>query len=78
MIDTGAQPNIIKIGTLNRGVLIDNRQILKLKGIADSVMETLGVTYVHVFNILITFHVVGDDFPIVQQGILGSSFFNEQ
>lgn len=77
MLDTGAQPNIIKIGTLNNQVFIDNKQILKLKGITEDIVETLGTVYIHIFETPIIFHVVNDDFPIRQQGILGSSFFTE-
>jgi len=77
MLDTGAQPNIIKISTLNRTIPIDSKQILKLKGITKNMVKTLGTVHAYLFNTPIIFHVVRDDFPIMQQGILGSSFFTD-
>jgi len=51
--------------------------ILKLKVIIASIVETLSIVCIYFFNTPIIFHVVPDDFSIVQQGILGSFFFVE-
>ncbi|XP_036142126.1 uncharacterized protein LOC118645358 [Monomorium pharaonis] len=77
MLDTGAQPNIIKQGCLQRKIEVNNQEILQLTGITEDAVNTLGSIQVQIFNILVTFHVVPDDFPIIQQGILGTSFFTE-
>ena len=77
MLDTGAQPNLIKIGSLNSNIHIDPRNIIHLTGITDSVVNTLGTARIYILRVPVTFHVVTDDFPIIQQGILGSSFFTE-
>lgn len=77
MLDTGAQPNLIKIGTLHPDVLLHPQHTLKLTGITEDIVTTLGVIEISLFNVPVTFHVVPDDFPIIPQGILGSTFFCE-
>lgn len=75
MLDTGAQPNIIKKGCLKENGDIDIKDIIKLTGITEEVVETLGSIQAHIDQIPITFHIVENDFPIITQGILGSTFF---
>lgn len=75
MLDTGAQPNIIKKGCLRENGDIDTKDIIKLTGITEEVVETLGSIQAYIDQIPITFHIVENDFPIITQGILGSTFF---
>jgi len=75
MLDTGAQPNVIKIGSVNPKLKIDYFEKLQLTGITTSVVETIGSIKARILQVPVTFHVVADDFPIISQGILGSSFF---
>jgi len=75
MLDTGAQPNIIKIGSVNPKLRIDYFEKLQLTGITTNVVETIGSIKARILRVPVTFHVVTDDFPIISQGILGSSFF---
>ncbi|KYM99638.1 hypothetical protein ALC62_09606 [Cyphomyrmex costatus] len=77
MLDTGAQPSIIKKGCLNDSIIINNDEILQLTGITKDVVNTLGSVKAHLYHNFVTFHVVPDNFPILSQGILGSSFFAE-
>ena len=78
MLDTGAQANVIKRGCINNNVRINNKEIIQLTGITEDVVNTLGTTVANIYNVPVIFHVVPDEFPIITQGILGSSFFNEQ
>lgn len=77
MLDTGAQPNLIKIGTLHPSVLLYQQHTIKLTGITENIVKTLGIVKISFSNIPVTFHVVPDDFPIIPQGILGTAFFSE-
>jgi len=74
MVDTGAASNLIKKGKLRPDVRISKNDLLRLTGITDGQVGTLGTTDVHVLGIKIILHVMPDDFPISQDGILGSEF----
>lgn len=76
MLDTGAEPNLIRKGSLNDDIFIDNRETI-LTGITENVVDTLGTIEAIISQTPVVFHVVPDDFPIVAQGILGSLFFSE-
>ena len=77
MLDTGAQPNIIKKECINSDVYINKKDIIQLTGITENVVNTLGSIIAHISSTPVTFHVVPDEFPIITQGILGSTFFTE-
>lgn len=77
MLDTGAQPNIIKVGSVNPKLKIDYTAKLQLTGITTDAVETIGSIRARILRVPVTFYVVPDDFPIIPQGILGSSFFIE-
>lgn len=77
MLDTGAQPNIIKKGCINENIELNCNEIIRLTGITEDVVITLGTIVAHISNVPVTLHVVPDEFPIITQGIIGSSFFIE-
>lgn len=77
MLDTGAQPSLIKKGCLNINAQISRQETIQLTGITKNIVNTLGTVVVNISHAPVTFHVVNDEFPIVTQGILGSSFFSE-
>jgi len=77
MLDTGAQPNIIKKECVHDNTIINEQEILQLTGITENAVNTLGSICAYILQTPIIFHVVPDDFPITQQGILGTSFFKE-
>lgn len=77
MLDTGAQPNIIKKSSLNAQAFIKTNETIQLTGITENVANTLGTTTVYIFDSPVVFHIVPDDFPVITQGILGSSFFTQ-
>ncbi|EZA50982.1 hypothetical protein X777_10413 [Ooceraea biroi] len=75
MLDTGFRHNIIKEHFLPRGVRINHSKLFQLNGINKFPVYTLGETALSFFNTSIVFHIVPDDFPISQAGILGNNFF---
>ncbi|XP_025161027.1 uncharacterized protein LOC112589987 [Harpegnathos saltator] len=77
MIDTGAAPNLIKKGTLTRNNEIDPIDTLLLKGITAGSIPTLGSITIKYMGFPIKLHVINDDFPIAQEGILGSAFLKD-
>lgn len=74
MIDTGAAPNIIKTGNLLVDTKIDPEDTVLLSGITEEKLKTLGSVTANYMGHDIVFQVVRNDFPISQEGILGSDF----
>lgn len=77
MIDTGAAPNLIKVSTLNPKQSTLSASTIYLCGITEDKVETLGMTSIKYLGHTINFHVVDDDFPVPQDGILGSDFLQD-
>jgi len=77
MLDTGSGPNVIKEKYIPDNIIINRENILKLSDINDYLMYTLGEITPTIFKIFVKFHVVSDDFPISQSGILGNNFFKQ-
>lgn len=74
MIDTSAAPNLIKKRNLYPGTRIRADKTVFLRGITDGSIETLGSVSVKFIGHPVTLQVIGNDFPITQEGILGSDF----
>ena len=77
MLDTGSGPNIIKEHFVPSDKIINYNNILKLSGINEYPVYTLGEVVLPLFEKEITFHIVSNDFPISQSGILGNDFFKQ-
>ncbi|KYM93654.1 hypothetical protein ALC62_15745 [Cyphomyrmex costatus] len=77
MLDTRSRPNIIKETFIPKNNPINCNNILKLNGINEYPVYTLGEITVPLFGKLVTFHAVPNDFPISQSGILGNDFFEQ-
>jgi len=77
MIDTGAAPNVIKKRSLHPEIIIKRDDTLFLSGITNGRVETLGSIEISVMGHPVTLHVVPDNFPIAQEGILGSDFLRD-
>ena len=77
MLDTGSGPNIIKEKLVPQNVEINYNNILQLNGINDYPVYTLGEIILTLFDAPIIFHIVANDFPITQAGILGNDFFKQ-
>lgn len=77
MLDTGSGPNVIKEKFVPDSTIINHDNILKLNGINDYPVYTLGEITLTIFKLPVKFHIVPDEFPISQSGILGNDFFNQ-
>ncbi|KYQ60542.1 hypothetical protein ALC60_00402 [Trachymyrmex zeteki] len=77
MLDTGSGPNIIKETFIPKGIIIDYNSILKLNGINEYPVYTLRKITLSVFGEEVNFHIVSNEFPISQSGILGNDFFEQ-
>ena len=76
LIDTGAEPNLIKeklIGVTTQ----DNNVLVKLVGITKNPVYTLGTIKLNILGGLTHFHVVPNNFPIEEDGILGRDFLKQ-
>lgn len=74
MVDTGASINVIKKRSLHPDTSISTTKIFSLTGITRETITTLGSAVVYYIGYPILLHVVPDNFPIVQEGILGTVF----
>lgn len=59
------------------GTPVDRNEILKLTGITAHHVTTLGLAQVDILGRPVAFHLVEDKFPIPQDGIIGTDFFNQ-
>ncbi|XP_048515544.1 uncharacterized protein LOC125502056 [Athalia rosae] len=75
LIDTGAEPNIIKYKNICNPAGIDGSIKLAIKGITEDLVHTLGQIVLNISGIPVVFHVVENSFNVTQDGILGSAFF---
>lgn len=77
MVDTGAAPNVIKERSLNPDTRICYNDPLYLSGITSGRVETLGSVEIKFMGHPVELHVVPDNFPIAQEGILGADFLRD-
>lgn len=56
MIDSGSEPNLIKIGISKTLANVNNEQILKLIGITNNHVNTLGQVEIEISEIPVLFH----------------------
>ena len=77
MLDTGSGPNLIKEKFISKEIKINHANILQLNGINNYPVYTFGEIILPLFGIPVKFHMVSDDFPIPQSGILGNDFFKQ-
>lgn len=77
MIDTGAAPNVIKQRSLHPDVSINHDDPLYLSGISSGKVETLGSIEVSILGYPVSLYIVPNNFPIAQEGILGSDFLRD-
>lgn len=74
-MDTGADLNIIQIGSLNDEVTVDTYNQHKLQGISGQLVQTIGSTWLTLdignLNQKFEFRIVPSCFPMPQDGING-------
>ena len=75
MIDTGIGSNSIKQQAVKKNVKINKFKCLKLTGINEHPVFTLGKITINIFDYLTTLNIILNEVPIEHDGILGSEFF---
>lgn len=73
MIDTGAEPNFVKISSLGPNANINKSDVLKITGITATTVTTLGSTTLNILGKTAKFFIVPNDFPTRADGIIGSA-----
>lgn len=76
-MDSGSGPNILKERCLRFTTSVNRDETLQLTGITAHHVTTLGLAQVDILGRPVDFHLVDNDFPIPQDGIIGSDFFNQ-
>jgi len=74
MLDTGAQPNLVKARCVHPDTQILREDKLYIEDITDGYVESLESIQVSFKGHSITMDFVPDDFRIPQEGILGTDF----
>ena len=74
MLDTGAEPNLIKVSTLSTGITINAKDCLILQDITEGRVETLGSNQIKISGKSVEIHVVPHSFLIATEGLLEHSF----
>ena len=74
MVESGSQPNLIKISALDRKLRMNISEKPILRGISGHDQNSLGVCHVEIYGINSRFVVVDNKFSIAYPLILGSHF----
>ena len=77
MIDTGAARNLIKQKVLNPEVPINSQNVLKLAGINDLPLYTLGQIKMNIYGYPTIFIIISNEVPVEEDEVLGSEFFQD-
>jgi hypothetical protein len=81
-LDTGADLSVIKKSSLKPGISCTLNGGINIRGISNTVMKTEGIMLLKLFTntheTTHRFHVVGDEFVINYDGILGRDFFEDK
>ncbi|XP_046422378.1 uncharacterized protein LOC124180677 [Neodiprion fabricii] len=77
MLDTGSDLNIIKNNCVRSEIEINEQKKFNLSGKVPACVETMGEVPINVIGTEAQFHIVPENLPIPQNGIIGSQFFNE-
>lgn len=75
LLDTGAMPNLLKEKVIDENYKINRDEILLLSGITNQTVKTLGKIKFDLYGCLTEFHIIPNNFPILQDGLLGNEFF---
>ena len=78
MIDTGSDLNLIKEYCVNSRTWVNRNRIYNLVGISPEIIPTKGGIKTRINGIETDFHIVPNNFPISQNGILGMTFLKHQ
>lgn len=74
MVDSGSGPNLLNRRSVQPSISVDVKEILRLTGITPQHVFTRGLVVLEILEQRVLFHLVDNDFPIAQEGIIGSDF----
>lgn len=77
LIDSGAEPCLIKEKAVLATTYIDKGRILYLSGITEKIVPTLGKIKATIMGRVTDMHIIPDTFPIEEDGIVGCNFLSE-
>ena len=75
MSDTGAGRNLIKQNAVNHKLSIDKKIVLKLTGINNLPLFTMGRVQINILGYPSILNVIPNEVPIDEDEVLGSEFF---
>ena len=73
-MDSGASANLLKQKAVPNKVKICKNEIVKLIGISDPAVKSLGSIEIEICGVLTKFHVVENNFPITETELIGNKF----
>lgn len=76
-MDTGAEPNILKIGNIDGDLMCNEDEKIKLSGITEETVTTYGSVTIDIHGYPVKFQLVLNSFPIPHGDILGSDFLQD-
>ena len=77
MIDTGAARNIIKLKVHYPEVPINKQNVLKLTGVNDLQLYTLGQVRINIFDYPTILKIIPNEIPVEEDGVSGLEFFQD-
>ncbi|KAL2730683.1 LOW QUALITY PROTEIN: enzymatic polyprotein endonuclease reverse [Vespula squamosa] len=75
LVDTGSEPNILKIEKTDDYLLCNEANKIKVSGITNGTIITYGSCTLDIYGHPVEFHLVPNSFPIPHGGILEADFF---
>lgn len=77
MLDTGAEPNLVKEYAINSLTEINTADRITIRGITPEEIPTLGSVILEIFGKKHKFYVIPNDFSLTVEGIIGSAFLKQ-
>ncbi|KAJ8678242.1 hypothetical protein QAD02_014029 [Eretmocerus hayati] len=72
IVDTGAGPSLLELSKKPIDPHVAHDEIIELTGITAQSIRTLGKINLQYFDLIFLFHLIQDNFPMAQDGLLGS------
>ncbi|KAJ8685273.1 hypothetical protein QAD02_021066 [Eretmocerus hayati] len=77
LLDSGAEVNIVREGSIRDPKLVDTTKKIEIQGIGKDLISTQGTITLTIITGTSTFHVVPDDLQFPGEGILGAQYLSE-
>lgn len=77
LLDTGSDINLLKENMIASNIATNRNRVIRLTGINEAPVKTKGSVTIRVKDIDVVFHLIDENFPLRQDGIIGSGFLSE-